>query len=129
MTLAGVNHRTGPGTVVPDPIDTLLRRIDDLEARVAALEPANDAAFVAAIAASVKGRVFNVAELRTHARIDADLGRVLRGLTSRQLGNRLRTLANRPINGLVLQRVGRDEAGCIWTVLHAASGLGSSEGA
>jgi hypothetical protein len=109
-------------------VEALLRRIVALEARVAALEPPADAQFLATIAASVKGHVFSSAELRKHARVDATLQRVLRGLTNRELGNRLRTLADRHIDGYVLTRVGRDQAGCIWALLHEDGSVGAAAG-
>jgi hypothetical protein len=119
--------------VVSGDTEALLRRVLALEARVAALEPASDAQLLAAIAGSVAGHVFNVAELRAHARVDADLARVLRGLTNRQLGKRLRALAGQDVGGFVLQRVGRDEAGIVWAVsavdLHADAGISTNRGA
>jgi hypothetical protein len=93
----------------------------------------NDARFVAAIAASVKVCAFSSAELSQHARVDADLRAVLGGRTSRQIGKRLRALADRPVGGFVVRRIGRDGDGTIWTVqvddLHADAGTRVDRGA
>jgi hypothetical protein len=108
---------------------TLEGTVAVLSPRLVAVEPVSDADFLAVVATSAAGRVFNVEELVAHARVDSELRRVLRGQQGRQLGNKLRTLANRHINGYVLERVGRDEAGCIWTVLHADAGFSVETGA
>lgn len=126
MTLAAVQRRNRSAPALPDPLEA---RLAALEARVLALEPPADVQWLTVIAASVAGHVFSVAELRAHVRVDTDLRRLLGGLTSRQVGNKLRTLAGRTLQGLVLERVGRDEAGCIWTVLHAGAGIDAERGA
>jgi hypothetical protein len=113
--------------------EKLERHIADLQSRLSALEPLTDAEFLKVIATSVQGRVFNVIELRHHARVDANLRRVLGALTNRQLGKKLQRLAGRDCGGLVLQRVGRDGIGVIWGVgvadLHDDAGVSAAPGA
>jgi hypothetical protein len=101
----------------------LVERIERVEADLAALlEPlaarkGTDAAFVAAIAASVHGRVFSARELVRHSSVDAQLGQVLRRQSSIQVGRRLRTLLGKDCGGWTIQRVGRDGSGIIWHVV------------
>ena len=71
---------------------------------------------MAAVVASVGATVFTAAELVAHARVDRDLDAAVRGYTAKRLGKRLRALADHPIAGCVLRRVGRDHAGTIWAV-------------
>jgi hypothetical protein len=117
----------------------LLRELLDGQARIlAALErqrrpsAVDDARFVAAIAASAKGCAFSSAELLQHVRVDADLREVLGGRTSRQIGKQLRALADRPVGGFVVRRIGRDGDGTIWAVqaadLHADTGAAGDRG-
>ena len=118
------------------PVEALLRELVDLQRQIlAALEQRQrptqltreeEARFVLVVALAVRGRAFNAAELLAHGRVDADLRQALGGLTSRQIGKRLRTLADRDIGGLIVRRIKRDDAGTVWTVsvadLHADTG-------
>jgi hypothetical protein len=89
----------------------------DLAARERDLPCHDDVRFVAAIAASVQGRVFSLMELRAHARrVDSVLQRAIGTLTNQQLGKKLRDLAGRDFGGLVVERVTRDASGVIWAV-------------
>lgn len=116
----------------------LLGELAELRKRVEALEARHvrrdDRVVLIAIGESVRGRVFSAAELFTHATNDPTLADALRGLTAKRLGKYLRTLANRPLAGLMLQRVGRDRDGSIWAVqvvgdLHRGSSVLPREGA
>ena len=86
-----------------------------LSARLAHLD-AGDVPFLAAIASSVQGRVFSAAELLAHAQVDDELRRVLAGRTAKEIGRRLRALADRDIGGFTLARVTRDASGIVWSV-------------
>jgi hypothetical protein len=92
-----------------------------LSLRVSQLEAArhgrNDRALLAAIADAVQETCFSASELRAHAAIDETLAPLV-GLSTKQIGARLRALANRPLGGLSLRRVARDNAGSIWAVVH-----------
>ncbi len=82
--------------------------------------PVSNETLVAAIAASnPAGACFSAGELIAHAAVHPALRQALAGglMDTRRLGNRLRTLAGLEIAGLVLQRVGRDETGCIWQLV------------
>jgi len=110
-----------------DLIRQLQADIAELRQRVTVLErtarPAlDDASWLTVIANAVAGRVFSVSELRAHRRVDRALRRALAGMTAQQIGTRLRQLTDRRLNGLILQRVGRDEAGCSWLVRHVEAG-------
>jgi hypothetical protein len=93
----------------------------------------NAARFLAAVAASARGHVFSAAELVAHGQTDADLCEALNGRTSRQVGKQLRALADHPVEGLVVRRIGRDGDGTIWAVqvadLHADAGAHADRGA
>lgn len=94
----------------------------------------DEARFVAAVAASVQGRVFSIAELRAHALIHGDLQRAIGALTNQRLGKKLRDLAGRDVGGFVVTRVTRDESGVVWAVsatsdLQGGAGLGADRGA
>lgn len=86
-----------------------------LSRRLAALA-LDDGRFVAIVAATTEGHRFSVDELFDHAQLHAELAAALHGATCQHVGKRLRRLAGRPIDGLMVRRVGRDENGAVWTV-------------
>jgi hypothetical protein len=111
-------------SATPDPIEA---RLSALEAAVARLSlhveqftgqtRPDDAAFLAAIAASVRGHVFSARELVNHATVDRDLRAALAGVTSaKRIGKRLHRLAGQGVGGFRLCRVDRDRDGTIWSV-------------
>jgi hypothetical protein len=94
-------------------------RIVVLEQQIAASRPTGpvtDAALLAAIFASVAGRVFTAKELLDHGQVDPDLAHVLAGFTGRRLGRRLRDIVRTGAEGWRLECCGRDNTGCIWRV-------------
>jgi hypothetical protein len=107
-----------------DGLDALRVAIGDLQRRVEVFEAVerrarprvSDARVILAIAGAVGERVFSAAELLEHARIDAPLRRVLRGLTPRRLGKRLEAIASRPVGGFRVERCGREDSGTLWTL-------------
>jgi len=116
-----------------DPLRALVGRLSaDLAAvceRVAVLERAarvhadDDVALMAALVAAVGACVFSAAEILDHATIDRDLHAALRSRrTAKAVGLRLRGIADQPLGGFVLRRVGRDEHGILWG-LQVASDL------
>jgi hypothetical protein len=110
-------------------LDRILQALD--KPRRHAPPSVSDADLVTAIAASnPTGACFSAAELIGHTAVDMRLRQVLSGglLDRRRLGNKLRTLAGLEVAGFVLQRVARDESGCIWQ-LHTACRHASAAGA
>jgi hypothetical protein len=131
----GRNAQPSSSTIAPSST-ALVARIVSLEARVARLETTRarqrvgaDERLLDAIAAATKGHTFNANELRAHVDVDATLARVLGPMTVKQIGQQLRRLQDRPLSGLVLRRLGRDEHGCIWIVeLHPDAGRATADG-
>jgi hypothetical protein len=117
-------------------VDELRATVQRLDARVQALEhPAPrmpDAAWLVTIAEATQGRVFSVAELRAHRRVDAALRRALAGMSNQQIGKRLRRLHQRPVAPFRVDHLGRDQAGAIWQVRvddsHADAGAVGNDG-
>jgi hypothetical protein len=72
------------------------------------------ATWMQTIATLAAGTVFSVEKLRAHARLHPELERLLRGLDNRQIGNRLRLLANHVFSGISLRVHSRDETGTLW---------------
>jgi hypothetical protein len=63
------------------------------------------------------GVVFSAGELMAHGRLDRELGQAIGPMTPKRLGHYLRTLALRPVSGILLQRCDdRDKRGCIWSI-------------
>jgi hypothetical protein len=92
-----------------------------LEQRIARLEalmlPLDEPAFLARLAASTHGAIFSTRELLEHARIDRELAGVLSPLSAKQLGQRLKALADgRPRGPFLLERVLRERGGWLWRV-------------
>ncbi len=85
-------------------------------AELRALLTTSDRAFLHAVALAVDRQVFTAAELLAHARHDAALADVLRGLSPKRIGKRLRSLVGREVGGLVLRRVERNAEGVVWEV-------------
>ena len=123
--------RAAPLTAVSlmsGPLETLLRQVLEGQARIetkldAALardrQPDSDpdeALLVLAIATSLGGQAFTAADLRGHARLDADLARVLGDRSVRQIGKRLRRMAGRTVAGLYVRRIKRESGGVLWHV-------------
>jgi len=102
----------------------LVAEIKALRDRVAALERAKptptgaDRALLHTIAAVIGDAVvFSAADLFDFARHDPALRQALRGVhTPKRLGQWLRRLAGRSLDGCRLQRIDRREEGCIWCV-------------
>jgi len=127
--------RRGAAIRPADPIVVLARELGELRDRVAALErleacrrACSDARFVQVLAASTHGRCFSARELAAHARVDRALAAVLRSSTP-AIGWQLRRVQDRLLGGLVVRRLGRDQAGVIWLVRHADAGHGAPGGA
>jgi hypothetical protein len=103
-----------------------IRAALERQPRPSHLTRAEEARFLLVVAMAVKGRAFSAAELLAHGLVDPELRQALGGMTSRQIGKRLRTLADRDIGGLIVRRIKRDEAGTVWAVsvadLHADTG-------
>jgi hypothetical protein len=75
-----------------------------------------DGRFLRVLLIGTNGEAFNLALLRLRAALDADLREALGARRPRQVGQRLCRLKDRTLDGLVLRRVNRDEAGCNWQV-------------
>jgi hypothetical protein len=121
MTAAGTLATSKPPVTsgTDDVLAVLRAEFAELRQRVVALErlhaPIDDQARLLVIADEVKGRVFGAAELRDHAKLNPKLAEALGNLKSaKRIGKFLQKIANRPMGGVVLQRVGRDEHGTLW---------------
>jgi len=104
-------------------IAQLVADVEALRDRVSALERQlrrqddDDRDLVRAIVTAVHADVlFSAGDLVEHGTIDRALGQALGGLTARQLGKKLRELADRPLGGFAIVRVDRNSAGTIWMV-------------
>ena len=78
---------------------------------------------LAAIAASVKDKEFNAAELLQHADVDATLATafdVAQITTARQLGLVLRRLEGHVVDHCYLERLDVDRDGIVWKVVRVA---------
>jgi hypothetical protein len=124
MRLVARTDRPSASTRPPPPPLTVAARIAQIEDTIQHLK-------LLAIATSVAGRAFSAAELLAHAELDADLRCVLEGATTpKQVGRRLRALADRTRGGLRLVCLGRENRGCIWSLqIHAEAGVSIDEGA
>ena len=124
-----------PVPSAPDATEQRFRRLEQhvasLESRVSSLEPLTATQFVAVLAGSTAGLVFNVVELRQHAIVDPVLRGALGGDTNVRIGKRLRAVAGQHLGGFVLQRVTRDKSGVLWVVgvadLHAHAGAATDQ--
>jgi hypothetical protein len=122
------SRHTALGAAIAEPASPVTREeVDALTVRLAAVEaelaewraattPPDDAALLQILAVSTKGLAFTARELREHARVDADLARVLSSLSVKRVGKLLRRLMDRELGGLVLRQCGRIGAGVLWMV-------------
>lgn len=95
------------------------------------IDPAAEVRLLSAIATAAAGRVFTCGELIAHASVDPDLAHAIGARSSRRLGKWLRSLNGRAVGGYRIVRIGRDQAGSLWTVqvvehLHGGAGFSSS---
>jgi hypothetical protein len=102
-------------------IEAAILRLADLIER-GNLRPArpDHSGLLAAIFEAVEGRAFTVSELLVHARIDLGLRAAIvaavGSLNGRALGRALRRIEGIEICGVVIERVGADSSGVIWSV-------------
>jgi hypothetical protein len=90
------------------------RRVEALEARRQKPDPARDARLTSAIAAAYGSEVFGVVDLLGSG--DRELRDVLGGVGPRALGSWLRRLRRHGAGPYRVERIGRDEAGAVWSL-------------
>ena len=121
------NRARTPASPATDPVllrlAALERRMDRFE-RQADRPADDDRVLMRALVNSVGGAVFSAGDLVTHATLDPALQAALRRYpTARSVGKRLRAIADLPIAGFAVRRVGRDNTGTIWGVVQVTDNL------
>jgi hypothetical protein len=108
----------------PDPAG-LDARVTAIEARLARLErqgprDGTEAGVVVTLAERIGARHYTAAELIRHATVDPELAAALEAAdvtNPRELGQLLRRVEHRTIEGLTVERVGQGRDGLVWRVV------------